>query len=269
MFGPLITTFYNSFFNMRTVINANDVEFVGIMNYLDVFKDQTFISSMRWTLEFTFISVLIELILSVLFALLMNKKFKGQTFMRITILLPWAIPAVVVGIVWTDMFNYNGLINTILLKLGLIQENIFFLGQTNTAKMAIIVADVWKSVPYMSLLILAGLMGISSEYYEAAQMDGAGKWRQFKSITLPLLMPTISVSLLFRLIAAMRSYGLVIAMTGGGPGDTTQTIAMYTVNSFFRFGKTSYGSALSIVMLFVSLLISLFFFKSLQKKGDL
>jgi|LSQX01.2.fsa_nt_gb multiple sugar transport system permease protein len=267
MFYPLVTTIFNSFFNKRTIM-VEPLKFVYFTQYKNSLTDSVFLSTIKWTMGFTFISVAIELVLALVFALLMKKEFKGQTFVRIIILLPWAIPAVVAGLVWTNLFDYNGLINTVLLGLKLIKEPIFFFGNQTTAKMAIIIADVWKSVPYMSLLILAGLMGIPKDCYEASSIDGAGKIKQFFYITLPLLIPTISVSLMFRLIGATRSYGLVVAMTGGGPGNTTETMAMYAVDNFFKFGKVSYGSALSIIQLLLSLAISAFFVSGLKKKVE-
>lgn len=266
---PVIKTIVQSFQDIKIQTLTQGHQFVGLENYINMLSDQYFISTFIWTLELTIYSVSIQTILAISLALLMKKKFVLQGLVRVTILLPWAIPAVIAGMIWTNMFDVNGLINTVLIQLGLISEQINFFGLPATSKFAIIVADVWKSTPYMSLLVLAGLMGIPEEYYEAAQIDGAGKIRQFWHVTLPLLKSTLAVTLMFRLISAMRSYGLVVSMTGGGPGGKTETAAMYAVNTFFRFGKSSYGSALSVVMMIVSLLISLMFINALMRKAEI
>lgn len=266
--GPAIKTIYQSFFDMRTQTMALGFNFVGFENYVKVFQDDYFLKALKWTLQFTVISVFFEIIIATGLALLMNKKMRGQGLIRLVILLPWSIPVIVAGIVWTKIFSYNGIINTVLIQTGSISEAINFFGIPLYSKFAVIMAEIWKATPYMSLLILAGLLTIPKEYYEASQIDGAGKIKSFIHITLPCLMPTLSVTLLFRIIGLMRSYGLMVAMTGGGPGGETQTAAMYAVDNFFRYGKISYGSAVSVVMLLVSALISLLFVNSLQSKVE-
>ncbi len=264
--GPAIKTIYQSFFDMRTQTMALGYNFVNFENYKKVFQDEYFLKTLKWTLQFTCISAFFQMIIATGLALLMNKEMRGQGFIRLVILLPWSIPVIVSGIVWTKIFSYNGVINTFLIQTGITSQAINFFGVSLNAKFAVIVAEVWKSTPYLSLLILAGLLIIPKEYYEAAKIDGAGSIKSFIHITLPCLIPTLSVVLLFRIIGLMRSYGLMVAMTGGGPGGETQTAAMYAVDTFFRYGKISYGSAVSVVMLLVSALISLLFVNSLQSK---
>ncbi len=264
--GPVLQTIYQSFFNIRTQTIAFGYDFVGLSNYKNIFQDEYFLKTIKWTLQFTFISVFFEIILATALALLMNKEMKGQSMIRLTILLPWAIPVIVAGIVWTKIFAYNGIVNTVLIQIGIISEAINFFGVPLYTKFAVILTEVWKSTPYLSLLILAGLIMIPKEYYEAAQIDGAGKIQRFLRITLPCLLPVLSVTILFRIITVLRAYGLMVAMTGGGPGGETQTVAMYAVDSFFRHGKISYGSAVSLVMLMISTLMSLFFIRSLKNK---
>ena len=128
------------------------------------------------------------------------------------------------------------------------------------------VADIWKNTPYMSLLLLSGLLTIDKEYYEAATIDGAGKWRQFCSVTVPLIKPTMMVTILFRIISAMRVYDLIVSMTNGGPGGSTTTVSMYAINTYFTYGNIGYGSAMSVVLLLISVIISLFFVDSLQSR---
>lgn len=264
---PFARTVVSSFYN-ETTIQFEPTRFIGLRNFISVWSDPFFVNALVWTVQFTIITVVISIIFAMAFALIMKRKFKGQSLIRVIILMPWAIPAIIAGLVWSDIFGYNGFINSALVAVRFIKEKIIFFNNPDTAKLAIIIADVWKSTPYSALLLLAGLLGIPKECYEAAEVDGASRLRQFTNITIPLLLPTIAVVVMFRLISAFRSYGLVIAMTGGGPGGTTETIAMYAVKAFFTFGKTSYGATISIIMMIISLLFSLLFIKTLRGKGE-
>lgn len=265
---PTVNTIYQSFFEIRTQTAALGPKFIGIQNYVKAFQDEHFWDTMRWTLAFTAVSVLIELIIGMALALLMNRKIPGQGLIRTAVLIPWAIPTVVAGIIWTQFFSQNGMINYILQSLHLIEEPLNWLGNEWLAKLSILIADVWKNTPYMSLLLLSGLLTISKDYYEAAQIDGASKWKQFTRITLPLIKATMSVTILFRIISAMRVYDLIVAMTSGGPAGKTETVSMYAVNTYFTYGNTGYGSALSVLMLVISIGISMLFVDSLKTKGS-
>ena len=264
--GPLIQTFYQSFFDMRTQTMALGYHFVGLANYINLFQDKYFLDTLGWTLEFTFYSVIFEVSFALFLALLMKKEMRGQGLIRLTILLPWSIPVIVAGIVFTKIFAHNGIINTLFVAADVVNDPVNFFGIVLNTKIVVIIAEVWKSTPYLSLLILAGLLMIPNEQYEASYIDGANKVQSFFNITIPCLIPTLSVTMLFRIIGVLRAYGLMVAMTGGGPAGSTGTAAMYAVDSFFRYGKISYGSAVSVVMLFVSGLISLFFINGLQGK---
>lgn len=263
---PTIKTFVDSFFNERTQLASAGREFIGLQNYMKAFNDDHFIKTLIWTLIFTFVSVVIELIIGMLLALLMNKPFKGQNAVRASVLVPWAIPTIVSGIIWAQFFSQNGVINYIFNTLNIINENVNWLGTESLAKLAILLADIWKNTPYMSLLLLSGLVTISSDYYEAAEIDGASKIQQFFKITLPLIKPTMMVTVLFRIISSLRVYDLIVAMTNGGPGGSTETVSMYAIKTYFNYGNVGYGSALSIIMLLVSIGISMIFAGSLKTR---
>ena len=265
---PAIKTVYQSFFEIRTQTAALGPKFVGMKNYVKAFHDEHFWDTLWWTLAFTGVSVFIELLIGMGLALIMNKKIPGQGIIRTAILVPWAIPTIVSGIVWTQFFSQNGLVNYILQALGLAEKPLSWLGNEWLARLSILIADIWKNTPYMSLLLLSGLLAISKDYYEAAEIDGAGKWQQFIKITLPLIKATMSVTVLFRIISAMRVYDLIVAMTGGGPAGRTETVSMYAVNTYFTYGNTGYGATLSVLMLIISVGISLFFVDSLKTKGS-
>lgn len=263
---PTAKTIFESFFEIRTQTAALGPRFIGLGNYVKAFQDKYFWDTLLWTLLFTIGSVALELVIGMGLALAMRKPGRGQGLIRTAILVPWAIPTVVAGIIWTQFFAQNGFVNHFLQVAGLIPAPIKWLGGEATAKFSILAADIWKTTPYMSLLLLAGLLTISPDYYEAAQIDGAGKIRQFFSITLPLVKPTMMVTILFRVISAMRVYDLIVAMTNGGPAGRTETVSMYAVNTYFSYGNIGYGAALSVVMMLVAIGISLFFSDSLKSR---
>lgn len=265
---PTVNTIYQSFFEIRTQTAALGPKFVGFRNYVKAFQDEHFGDTLWWTLAFTAVSVALELIIGMGLALLMNRKIPGQGLIRTAVLIPWGIPTVVSGIIWTQFFAQNGIVNSTLAAFNLIKEPLSWLGNEWLAKLSILIADVWKNTPYMSLLLLSGLLTISRDYYEAAEIDGAGKFRQFTHITLPLIKATMSVTVLFRIISAMRVYDLIVAMTAGGPAGRTETVSMYAVNTYFTYGNTGYGATLSVLMLIISVGISMFFVDSLKTKGS-
>ena len=263
---PTIETIYCSFFNYRTQTAALGIQFTGLENYKRIISDSFFWDTFSWTIVFTVVTVGLELVIGMLLALLMTKKIPGQGVIRAVILVPWAMPAIVAGIIWSQIFAYNGFINNILSTLPFVKENIAWLGNENLAKISVMIADIWKNTPYMSLLLLSGLLTINKEYYEAATIDGAGRWKQFWSITVPLVKPTMMVTILFRIISAMRVYDLIVGMTNGGPGGSTTTVSMYAINTYFTYGNIGYGSAMSVILLLVSVAISLFFVDSLKSR---
>ena len=265
---PTVNTIYQSFFEIRTQTAALGPKFVGFRNYVKAFQDEHFWDTLWWTLAFTAVSVALELIIGMGLALLMNRKIPGQGLIRTAVLIPWGIPTVVSGIIWTQFFAQNGIVNSTLAAFNLIKEPLSWLGNEWLAKLSILIADVWKNTPYMSLLLLSGLLTISRDYYEAAEIDGAGKFRQFTHIPLPLIKATMSVTVLFRIISAMRVYDLIVAMTAGGPAGRTETVSMYAVNTYFTYGNTGYGATLSVLMLIISVGISMFFVDSLKTKGS-
>lgn len=265
---PAINTIYQSFFEIRTQTAALGARFVGIQNYIKAFHDQHFWDTLWWTLAFTAVSVLAELIIGMGLALIMNKNIPGQGLIRTAILIPWAIPTVVSGIIWTQFFSQNGMVNYALEVMNLIDKPLGWLGNEMLAKLSILIADIWKNTPYMSLLLLSGLLTISKDYYEAAQIDGANKFQSFLKITLPLIKATMSVTVLFRIISAMRVYDLIVAMTSGGPAGKTETVSMYAVTTYFTYGNTGYGATLSVLLLIISVAISMLFVDSLKTKGS-
>jgi multiple sugar transport system permease protein len=180
--------------------------------------------------------------------------------------LPWAIPTVVTALVWRFMFESpSGIVNAVLIDIGLGSEPIVWFIHTTTAWVPIILADVWKTTPFVALLLLAGLQNIDPSLYEAARVDGARPWRQFIHITLPLLQPALLVALIFRTLDAFRVFDLIYVMTGGGPGTATEPIALYTFNVLFQNLRFGFGAALSVLIFLVTFTLALLYIRVLGR----
>ncbi len=266
---PVLNTIYNSFMSLRIQTIRLGGKFVGFDNYIKLFADPLFIQSLKFTGVFTVIAVVLETVLGMVCALIMNRNFKGQGLVRAAILVPWAIPTIVSALMWQFMFAESfGVINYLLMNWGVISEPIKWITGSTNAFWSIIISDVWKTSPYMSLLLLAGLQTISAEQYEAASIDGANVFKRFYYITLPMLKPVLMVSLLFRTIQSFRIYDLVAVLTGGGPANATQSLTLFTVKNYFQFGDLGYGSAAAMVTFVVSMIIALFFADGIKTKME-
>jgi trehalose/maltose transport system permease protein len=227
--------------------------FVGFDNYKFVLTDPDWWSAVQVTLIFTVISVVLESILGLVIAMVANSKFKGRTVLRVAILVPWAIPTVVSSKIWAWMVNdIYGVVNLILIKLHLVTHGIAWLATPATALPVIIAVDVWKATPFMALLLLAGLQLIPKDLYEAGSIDGASKVRQFWAITLPLVMPTLLVALIFRTLDALRVFDIFYIMVGGQ--GNMQTMAVYNQLQLISFLDAGVGSATSVIILIIIML---------------
>ncbi len=247
---PLLRAFYLSFTNAR-LGGTRAPGFVGLDNYVSLLQDSTFIADVGHTIFFTFWSVSLELILGLGIALVINSNFKGRGLMRTAMLVPWAIPTVVSAQMWRWMYNdVFGVINDILVrKLHILDAPIAFMANPTTALPAIVAVDVWKTTPFMALLLLAGLQVIPSDIYEAGSIDGASAWQQFWTLTLPLLRPAILVALIFRTLAALQVFDVIYVMTSGASG--TESMSVYARRVLIDFQQLGYGSAVSVVIFLV------------------
>ena len=244
---PLFSVIVDSFMKLK-LDGVTPPSFVGFDNYLFIFSDPDFWHSVWVTLIFTFFSVTIEAVLGLVVALVANSKFKGRTLLRVAILIPWAIPTVVSSQIWKWMFNdIYGVANIILANLHIIPHKLAWLATPETALPVIIAVDVWKTTPFMSLLLLAGLQLIPADLYEAASIDGASGARKFFSVTLPLVMPTLLVALIFRTLDALRVFDIFYIMVGGQ--GNMATMAVYNQQQLIQFLDAGVGSATSVVIL--------------------
>jgi multiple sugar transport system permease protein len=221
-------------------------------------------ASLTNTLTFTIISVGLELVLGLMIALVINRSFRGRGLIRAAVLIPWAIPTVISALMWKFMFDgQNGIMAKFFAMIGLVPDMGLLLTTKWGSMFAIIFADVWKTTPFMALLLLAGLQMIPKSLYEAAAVDGASKVQQFFRITLPQLKSTILVSLLFRTLDAFRVFDLVYVLTGGGPANSTETISIYAYKTMFAQMDFGQGSALSVLVFICVAIISMIFVKLL------
>jgi trehalose/maltose transport system permease protein len=224
--------------------------FVGLSNYLFILSDPDFWLAVQNTLIFSVFSVTLECVLGLTVALVANSNFKGRSILRVAILIPWAIPTVVSSKIWAWMFNdIYGVVNVLLINFHLIPQKIAFLATPATALPVIIAVDVWKTTPFMALLLLAGLGLIPGDLYEAAAIDGASKIRQFFSLTLPLVMPTLLVALIFRTLDALRVFDIFYVMVGGQ--GNMATMAIYNQQWLVSFLDAGTGSAASVIILVI------------------
>ena len=245
--------------------------FVGLSGYGQVFKDLRFWNATWNTVFFTLISVACEFVLGLALAMVMNQQIRGIGIVRTTALIPWAIPTVVSALIWSYLYDgSSGIIALLAAKIGLIQGTQYMLLSAGGAMASAILADVWKTTPYMALLLLAGLQTINTGIYESAKIDGANKVQQFFSVTLPLLKPAILVSLLFRTLDAFRVYDLIAVLTNGGPGGATETLSIYAYKKMFAQTNFGYGSAVVIMMFILVAIIAILFVKVLgaEVMGD-
>ena len=238
--------------------------FVGADNYVEIARDGRFWGALGHTAFFTVVTIVLELLLGLFLVLAMNRAFRGRGVVRAAILVPWAIPTVVAALLWRFMFDSQaGIANAVLVNVGILDQPIVWFIRAATAWVPVILADVWKTTPFVALLLLAGLQNIDRSLYEAASVDGAGAWWQLRHITLPLLKPAILVTLIFRTLDAFRVFDLIYVLTGGGPGTSTEPIALYTFNSLLQNLQFGYGSALSVVVFLVTFGLALLYIRGL------
>jgi len=244
---PIGRAFWLSLFTKNLGTQLQPV-YSGLDNYLRMAFDGRFWQSLENTTLFTAVSVFLELLLGMGIALVLNQSFRGRGAVRTIAILPWALPTALIALAWAWIFNDQyGVWNDILQRLGLIDTGINWLGEPTLAMLAVIAADVWKTTPFISILLLAGLQSISSDLYEAHAIDGANPWQSFRRITLPLLMPQILIALLFRVAQAFGVFDLVAVMTGGGPAGATEMVSLYVYATVMRYLDFGYGAALVVV----------------------
>ena len=247
---PLLQTIYLSLTDAR-LASGEAPQFVGLENYQFLLTDTIFRQSIVTTVKFTAITVFFEFLLGLVIALVINSNFKGRGLMRTAMLVPWAIPTVVSAQMWKWMYNdiYGPINDFLVRKVGILDTPVAFIAQPSTSLWAVAAVDIWKTTPFVALLLLAGLQIIPDDVYEASRIDGANGWQQFLRITLPLLRPAILVTLIFRTLDALRVFDVIFVMFGSRPD--TQTMSIYAQNNLVAFSDLGYGSAISVAIFLI------------------
>jgi ABC-type sugar transport system permease subunit len=264
---PLLRTFWISLLRWSLMRPQEGHPFVGLDNYRFILTDPIFIESLQVTVSFVVAAVVIEIVLAIGIALLLNRDFPGRMLLRMLALLPWAVPSVVNGIMWKWILNPSyGSLNGLLYSLGIIDQYIIWLGSPKLALAMVVLADVWKETPFIMLLFLAALQTIPHDLYEAARVDGANRLQSFFQITLPLVRPTLFVAVALRTIWALKSFDLIYTLTAGGPSNGTAVVGYYTYLKSFVSLQLGRGAAAAYIMTLAVFLLVLVYQRVLYRE---
>jgi ABC-type sugar transport system permease subunit len=262
---PMFRTLVVSLFQVNSAL-ATVTPFVGLGNYLSVLANSDFWASIGRTFYFTLVSTALELVLGLVVAGLLNAKLRWRWLFRTIVVIPWAIPTIVNAAMWKGIFNAQyGALNALLTQLGIIHSYQAWLADPNLALNMVILADVWKTVPLVAFFLLAGLTSIPTELYEAAKLDRASWPRIFRSIVLPMLVPSISIVLVLRTVEAFKVFDIIYAMTRGGPIDSTSTVAYFAYETAFSDQNFGIGSAISYIITIFILALSAVYLRLLRR----
>jgi len=259
---PVVRTLYLSLFEVDKI--KRTMIFIGLKNFINMFQDPEILNSFFFTFFFTFTSIVLHVILALGLALLLNANFKGQKFLRTINLIPWAMPLIVASTAALWMYNRDvGLINDLLFRF--FRVKVSWLSTVWGARWSVILVDVWKDTSFMAILLLAGLQGIPQNIYEAARVDGAGPFRTFFNITLPLLRSVLVTSILFFTLWRLNAFELVYGLTKGGPGTATALLSYRVYTESFKNLSYGYASAVAVSLFFIIGIIGLIGFAILKK----
>jgi multiple sugar transport system permease protein len=261
---PLAATAWESLHLYDLRMPWRGYPFVGLTHYREAAADRRLLESLAHTFAFTGVTVALEMVLGLALALSIDAARRAQAFARVVVVLPWALRTVVAALVWRFLFDsQSGIVN----ELDVLGSDREWLAGPLTAWVPIGLGDVWKSTPFVALLLLAGLEGIDGRLYEAARLDGAGPWQRLRHITLPLLRPALVVALVFRLLDAFRVFDFVYVLTGGGPGTATEVVSLYVFTTLLQDLRFGYGSALSMLVFAITFMTALLYLRVLQPAG--
>jgi multiple sugar transport system permease protein len=263
---PLVYSLVTSFFDTNLKY-AGLGEFLGLQNYIEVLKDTYFIDSVVTTVKFTFFVVVIEFLVGLAIALLLNNIEKGRNFFFTIIIVPMMITPIAVGLIWRLLLHSDlGIVNYVLSLIGI--SGRAWLADANIALNTVMFIDIWQNVPYMVLVILAGLVTLPTEPYEAAAIDGATRIQSFFRLTVPMMIPTFSVVLLLRTITALKTYDLIFVLTRGGPGTTTEVISYHIYQQAFRYLEIGKASAMSYLLLLMIVPVAFLFIRISRNRTE-
>jgi len=262
IFYPVLSGISLSFHEYKLLKPQLGQPFVGLKHYADLATDDTFWVSLRNTAIFGFFNVLNPFILGFITALALKRAVHGSGITRTLILMPWFMPSVVAGHMWALLLDSRlGIVNEILVQLGLIDSYHPFFADPSTAMIAILIVGLWRGFPFFALLLLAGLQSIPEDLYEAASVDGANALDKFRRITIPMLMPVILVAVTLRTIGVVNSPDLMIILTGGGPGLATHVLSFFAFETAYASFDFGYSAAISVVMLFILIVFTMIYLR--------
>ena len=268
---PLLQGIWISLLNYdMTKANApNFGTFAGLKNYLVVFANSKYRNAVMNSVVWTLVNIVIQLALAMGVALILNEKLKGRGVFRTMALLPWAIPAAISALTFSALYDTKiGVFNAILIRLGILKEGYSFLGNVTSAMPAVIVANVWKSTPFLMIFILAALQGVSYDMYESGAIDGAGKLKRFLYITLPNIKEPMAVAVILNLISIFNNFNAIWLLTKGGPLDSTEIMYTYAYRQAFVDHKFGYAAATSVVIFIVMAILTVIYVKMISSDRE-
>ncbi len=261
MIYPLGKVFYLSFQHYNPTKPFTN-GFAGLDNFITIFTKKEFYNALGVSAKFVACEVVLQLIFGMIVALILNQRFKGRGFFRALTFIPWALSGVLTAVLWSILFNQHfGVLNDLLAKLGIIKEPIAWLANTKFVLGSVIVAELWRGIPFFAISLLAAMQGLPDDIYEAARVDGSTKFQTFRFITLPMLKNTIVLTTLLRTIWEFNSVDLIYSLTGGGPVGKTTTLSMLIANQAIKTSNYGYGSALSVVSFAILAVIAVIYMK--------
>lgn len=245
---------------------SKDFNFVGLTNFINVFKDKEVMQTFGNTIYYTIISVAIGLMLQLALAIFLFDKLKGRNVLKAILYIPCIISPVIVSLTWVNFFQFSGIINEVLKIIGLAGLQRDWLGDPNIVKNVLIFINTWQWAGYGMIIFMTGLSNIPKDVYEAAMLDGADGWKKFKSITIPLLMPSVTVNVFIAITGALRLFDLPFVMTGGGPMDASKSISMTIYDNAFLYERFGYSSAVGVIFFIIIAIITVFQLKMTRSK---
>lgn len=270
LFYPIFDVFRLSLQN-HSLINIHRNGFVGLENFRKIFtEDKVFYGTIPVTIKWVLVEVSLQLLFGLIVALLLNQVFKGRGLVRAIVFVPWAVSGVLTTMLWMLMFNQHiGLVNDLFIKLGIINESVAWLANPETTFAAVIVAELWRGIPFFAITLLAALQSIPVDIYESCEIDGCGKIKRFFYIVLPYLKESIVLTTLLRAIWEFNNIDLIFTMTNGGPFYLTTTLPLYTMKTAIIDTNFGYGSALAVVMFVILLCFAAFYLKINKYGGEI
>lgn len=261
---PFINTIYISLTNKRV---GYDPSFIGLKNYIQLFQDPTYWMVLKNTFVYMILAVGVKLVIGMILALTLNEDFKGRAIVRMLLLIPWALPGMVAAMTWKWMYNDTfGIINSILKNIGIIETSIPWLSSKDLTLYSVIIVNIWRGVPFFIFSLLGGLQTIDSQLYEAAKIDGANMVRRFWSITVPSILPVISIATMLSSIWTFNDFENIYLITGGGPLNSSSVVATYTYQIAFQYNEMAQAVSVAVSIMPILIVMILFASKRIGKE---